>query len=125
MGFAEDFDVRPGVRRKREAMRSSNEFKKPVSDEPAGEGGGDSERPPEPAHKVEQHNHHDGSYHSITHHADGKQERKEHGSHSEAVEHEKKMFHEDGGDEKNEQSLEEMLNDHDGDERGAGGGDGQ
>jgi hypothetical protein len=54
------------------------------------------ERPPEPAHSVHTHRHEDGSYHNVTHHADGRKVRTEHEDYADAMEHHARMMHEDG-----------------------------
>jgi hypothetical protein len=104
---AEHFDPRPGVRRARLAMRMKPDADQDFGAEGGGKGEGESQRPPEPANAVETHSHHDGAYHTITHHADGKKERAEHPTHEHAVEHQKKMFHEDGQQEG--ENRDEML----------------
>lgn len=60
-------------------------------------GDGEHTMPEAPAHSHHTFRHEDGSYHSTTHHADGTQEETEHATHEHAVEHQKAMFHEDGG----------------------------
>lgn len=83
------FHPNPQVRRMREHDAAAQPEK------PAASEGHDSDTP---AKAVEIHRHDDGSYHSITHKADGKKEKKEHASHEEAMDQAKSSFHEDGGD---------------------------
>jgi hypothetical protein len=85
------FHPNPQVRRMREHGSSSQ-----ADSHADNEGKHGAEEHETPAKAVELHRHEDGSYHSITHHADGKKEKTEHGSHEEAMGHAKSAFGEDG-----------------------------